>query len=115
MAFLMHQTLMWVLEHLASKEDLQEQMTEIHDVPKNWRLYFWYGELWLGWKALDDLLGPEEDPLRIKVVRPQYAGTLLCPGLMHLSSCAHQEQYEYQVSSASQTASPEFKACCLVA
>ena len=52
--------------------------------------------------------GCTSDPLRIKVVRPQNAGTLLCPGLTHLSACAHQDQYEYQVSSASKTASHVF-------
>lgn len=72
-----------------SKEDLREQLMEIDDVPKDGRLYFWDGELWLRWEALDDLPGPEEDPLRIMVVRPQNAGTLLCPGLIHLSACAH--------------------------
>ena len=73
-----------------SKEDLREQLMEIDDVPKDGRLYFWDGELWLRWEAHDDLPGPEEDPVRIKVVRPQNAGTLLCPGLDHLSACAHQ-------------------------
>ncbi|KAL0035618.1 hypothetical protein WJX79_002984 [Trebouxia sp. C0005] len=56
-----------------SKEDLREQLMEIDDVPKAGRLYFWDGELWLRWEALDDLPGPEQDPLRIKVVRPQNA------------------------------------------
>ena len=67
-----------------SKEDLREQLMEIDDVPKDGRLYFWDGELWLRWEALDDLPGPEQDPLRIKVVRPQNAGTMLCPSLIHL-------------------------------
>lgn len=75
-----------------TKEDLREQLMEIDDVPKDGRLYFWDGELWLRWEALDDLPGPEQDPLRIKVVRPQNAGTLLCPSLIHLSACAHQDQ-----------------------
>ena len=30
-----------------SKEALQEQLMEIDDVPKDGRLYFWDGELWL--------------------------------------------------------------------
>ncbi|KAL3135509.1 hypothetical protein ABBQ38_005989 [Trebouxia sp. C0009 RCD-2024] len=60
-----------------SKVDLREQLMEIDDVPKDGRLYFWDGELWLRWEALDDLPGTEQDPLRIKVVRPQNAGPLL--------------------------------------
>ncbi|KAL0035617.1 hypothetical protein WJX79_002984 [Trebouxia sp. C0005] len=62
-----------------SKEDLREQLMEIDDVPKAGRLYFWDGELWLRWEALDDLPGPEQDPLRIKVVRPQNAGQAARP------------------------------------
>lgn len=60
-----------------SKDDLRQQVMTISDVPKNGKLYFWDGQLWLRWEDPDDLPGPEGDPLRIKIVRPQNAGTSL--------------------------------------
>ena len=48
----------------------------IDDVPKDCKLYFWDGQLWLRWEDLDDLPGSEHDPLRIKVVRLQLAGEM---------------------------------------
>ncbi len=67
-----------------SKEDLRQQLMKMSDVPISGKLYFWDGQLWLRWDDPDDLPGPEADPLRIKVVCPQNAGTLL-------SSCASSE------------------------
>ena len=58
-----------------TKEDLRQQLLKISDVPRNAKLYFWDGQLWLRWDDPDDLPGPEGDPLRIKVVCPQDAGT----------------------------------------
>lgn len=60
-----------------SKDDLRQQVMRISDVPTNGKLYFWDGQLWLRWDDPDDLPGPEEDPLRIKIVCPPIAGTLL--------------------------------------
>ena len=45
-----------------SKDDLRQQVMKISDVPKNGKLYFWDGQLWLRWDDPDDLPGPEEDP-----------------------------------------------------
>ena len=59
-----------------SKADLEEKLLSIDDVPKDCKLYFWDGQLWLRWEDLDDLPGSEHDPLRIKVVRPQHAGII---------------------------------------
>ncbi|KAL0042934.1 hypothetical protein WJX79_004298 [Trebouxia sp. C0005] len=56
-----------------SKDDLRQQVMKISDVPKNGKLYFWDGQLWLRWEDPDDLPGPEGDPLRIKIVCPQNA------------------------------------------
>ncbi|KAL0038868.1 hypothetical protein WJX77_000097 [Trebouxia sp. C0004] len=58
-----------------SKDDLRQQVMKISDVPNNGKLYFWDGQLWLRWDDPDDLPGPEGDPLRIKIVCPQNAGT----------------------------------------
>jgi len=60
-----------------SKADLKEKLMSIDDVPKDCKLYFWDGQLWLRWEDLDDLPGSEHDPLRIKVVRPQHAGEMV--------------------------------------
>ncbi len=60
-----------------SKVDLKEKLMSIDDVPKDCKLYFWDGQLWLRWEDLDDLPGSEHDPLRIKVVRPQHAGEMV--------------------------------------
>ena len=60
-----------------SKDDLRQQVLKINDVPKNGKLYFWDGQLWLRWDDPDDLPGPEGDPLRIKIVCPQNAGAWL--------------------------------------
>lgn len=60
-----------------SKEDLRGKLMECSDVPKDARLYFWNGKLWIRWGNSQDLPGPDRDPLRIKVVRQQSAGTLL--------------------------------------
>ena len=60
-----------------SKHDLRQQVMKLSDVPNNGKLYFWDGQLWLRWDDPDDLPGPERDPLRIKIVCPQNAGTLL--------------------------------------
>ncbi|KAL3131382.1 hypothetical protein ABBQ38_007697 [Trebouxia sp. C0009 RCD-2024] len=57
-----------------SKDHLRDQLMQRGDVPKDAKLYFWDGELWLSWENPDDLPGPESDPLRIKVVRQQQAG-----------------------------------------
>lgn len=64
-----------------SKEELRDKLMEIDEVPKDARLYFWNGKLWVRWEDSQDLPGPERDPLRIKVVRLPSAGTLLaCKG-----------------------------------
>lgn len=64
-----------------SKEGLRGKLMEVDEVPKDARLYFWNGKLWVRWEDSQDLPGPERDPLRIKVVRRQSAGTLLpCDG-----------------------------------
>lgn len=60
-----------------SKADLKETLMSIDDVPKDCKLYFWDGQLWLRWEDLDDLPGSEHDPLRIKVVRLQLAGEMV--------------------------------------
>ena len=57
-----------------SKDDLRQQVTEISDVPNNGKLYFWDGQLWLRWDDPDDLPGPKDDPLRIKIVCPEVSG-----------------------------------------
>ena len=59
-----------------SKADLKEKLLSRDSVPKGCTLYFWDGLLWLAWDDLDDLPGSEQDPLRIKVVRPQCAGEM---------------------------------------
>ncbi|KAL3148761.1 hypothetical protein ABBQ38_014172 [Trebouxia sp. C0009 RCD-2024] len=59
-----------------SKDHLRDQLMQRGDVPKDAKLYFWDGELWLSWEDPDDLPGPESDPLRIKVVRQQAGLTL---------------------------------------
>ncbi|KAL3131377.1 hypothetical protein ABBQ38_007692 [Trebouxia sp. C0009 RCD-2024] len=56
-----------------SKDHLREQLMQRGDVPKDAKLYFWDGQLWLSWEDPDDLPGPKSDPLRIKVVRYQQA------------------------------------------
>ena len=60
-----------------SKEDLRQQLTKKINVPNHGKLYFWDGQLWLRWDDPNGLPGPEEDPLRIKIVCPQNAGTWL--------------------------------------
>lgn len=60
-----------------SKADLKETLMSIDEVPKDSKLYFWDGQLWLRWEEEDELPGPEPDPLRIQVVRPQHAGQLV--------------------------------------
>ncbi len=60
-----------------SKDDLKEKLMSIDDVPKDCKLHFWDGQLWLRWEDQNDLPGSEHDPLRIKVVCPQHAGELL--------------------------------------
>ena len=62
-----------------SKEQLRGQVMQRGDVPENSQLCFWNGQVWLSWAEPDDLPGPEGDPLRIKVVRPQ-AGILAVLG-----------------------------------
>lgn len=65
--------LMWLLEApgftavFQSKEDLRGKLMEIDEVPKDARLYFCNGKLWIRWEDAQDLSGPERDPLRIKV------------------------------------------------
>ncbi len=60
-----------------SKADLKEKLLSTDSVPKGCKLYFWDGLLWLAWDDPDDLPGSEQDPLRIKVVRPQHAGGMV--------------------------------------
>ena len=53
---------------------------KMSDVPKNRKLFFWDGQLWLRWDDFDDLPGPEGEQLRIKIVCPQerrYAAVFL--------------------------------------
>ena len=67
-----------------SKDDLRQQVMNISDVPKNGKLYFWDGQLWLRWDDPDDLPGPEGDPLRIKIVSPENTGTCYVAAFMWL-------------------------------
>lgn len=60
-----------------SKDDLRQQLLHMSDVPKNGKLYFWDGQLWLRWDDPNELPGLEGDPLRIKIVCPDNAGRLL--------------------------------------
>ncbi len=60
-----------------SKAELKQRVLAKKNIPKDAELYFWDGQLWLEWEDPADLPGPEEDPLRIKVVRPRYAGELI--------------------------------------
>jgi len=60
-----------------SKADLKETLMSINDVPKDSKLYFWDGQLWLRWEDEDELPGPEHDPLRIKVVCFHHADELV--------------------------------------
>ena len=57
-----------------SKEDLRKKVLSKDGVPKDCQLYFWDDQFWLGGGEEDDLLGPEHNPLRIKVMRPQHTG-----------------------------------------
>ena len=90
-----------------SKDDLRQQVMNISDVPKNGKLYFWDGQLWLRWDDPDDLPGPEGDPLRIKIVSPEntctwYTAVFMCLQcwfvistclLMHAKTCQEVQEF----------------------
>ncbi len=74
-----------------SKAELKQRVLAKKNVPKDAELYFWDGQLWLEWEDPTDLPGPEDDPLRIKVVRPQSAGELFpprCAQFEHTLQCS---------------------------
>ena len=57
--------------------NLKETLMSIDEVPKDSKLYFWDGQLWLRWEDDNELPGSERDPLRIKVVCFHHAGELV--------------------------------------
>ena len=54
-----------------SKYNLRQQFMKISNVVDDEKLYFWDGQLQLRWDNPDDLPGPKDDPLRIKIVCPE--------------------------------------------